>query len=67
MFHTRYEHFKYMIMSFELINAFIIFQIYINKVMIELLNDFCVIYLNDILIFFKLKIEYINHMKQILK
>jgi len=56
-----------MIMSFELINASVIFQTYINKVMTELLNNFCVIYLNDILIFFKLKIEHVNHMKQILK
>jgi len=56
-----------MIMSFELINVSVIFQTYINKVMTELLNDFCVVYLNDILILFKLKTEHINHMKQILK
>ncbi len=29
-FHTCYDHFKYMIMLFNLINIFIIFQIYIN-------------------------------------
>jgi len=51
MFCTHYEHFEYMIMSFELINAFIIFQIYINKIMTKLLNDFYIVYLNDILIF----------------
>ncbi len=31
MFCTRYNHFKYMIMSFDLINTSVIFQTYINK------------------------------------
>ena len=50
-FHTRYEYFKYQIISFELINAFVIFQIYINKILKNLINIFCVIYLNDIFIY----------------
>ena len=50
-FRTRYDHFEYQIMSFELINVSIIFQIYINKTLKELVNVICVIYLNDILIF----------------
>ena len=54
-------------MLFNLINASIIFQIYINKILTKLLNDFYVIYLNDILIFFVKKIDYINYMKQIFK
>ncbi len=44
MFHTHYDHFEYMIMSFNLINASVIFQTYINKILTELLNNFCVIY-----------------------
>ncbi len=67
MFHTHYNYFEYMIMLFNLINAFIIFQTYINKILTKLLNDFYVIYLNDILIFFVEKTDHINHMKQILK
>ncbi len=66
-FHTHYDHFEYIIMSFNLINASVIFQTYINKILTELLNDFCVIYLNDILIFFIEKTDHVNHMKQILK
>ncbi len=62
-----YNHFKYMIMLFNLINASIIFQTYINKILTELLNDFYVIYSNDILIFFVKKTDHVNHMKQILK
>jgi len=56
-----------MIMLFDLINTSVIFQTYINKILTELLNDFCVIYLNDILIFFIKKTDYINHVKQILE
>ncbi len=67
MFHTHYDHFKYMIMSFNLINASVIFQTYINKILTKLLNNFYVIYLNDILIFFVKKTDHINHVKQILK
>ncbi len=66
-FCTRYNHFEYMIMLFNLINASIIFQIYINKILTKLLNDFCVVYLNDILIFFIEKTDHVDHVKQILK
>ncbi len=67
MFCTRYNHFKYMIMSFNLINASVIFQTYINKILIKLLNNFYVVYLNDILIFFVEKTDHVDHVKQILK
>ncbi len=67
MFRTRYDHFEYIIMSFVLINASVIFQTYINKILTELLNDFCVVYLNNILIFFVEKTDHVNHVKQILE
>ncbi len=67
MFHTHYDHFKYMIMLFDLINTSVIFQTYINKILTELLNDFCVVYLNDILIFFVEKTDHVDHVKQILE
>ena len=50
-FRTRYEHFEYQIMFFELINVSTIFQIYINKILREFVDVICVIYLNDILIY----------------
>ncbi len=56
-----------MIMSFDLINMSIIFQTYINKILTELLNDFYVVYLNDILIFFVEKTDHVDHVKQILE
>jgi len=56
-----------MIMSFDLINASVIFQTYINKILTEFLNDFYVVYLNDILIFFIKKTDHVNYVKQILE
>ena len=52
-FRTRYDHFEYIIMFFELVNAFVTFQTLINKILQKLMNHICVIYLNDILIYFK--------------
>ncbi len=47
-----YSYFKYIIMSFKLINVSVTFQVYINWALTELVNVFYVIYLNDILIYF---------------
>ena len=52
-FRIRYDHFKYVIMFFELVNVSVIFQTLINKILRKLMNHICVIYLNDILIYFK--------------
>ena len=50
-FRTRYKHFEYQIMFFDLINASTIFQIYINKVLWNFIDVICVVYLNNILIY----------------
>ena len=62
-FRTRYNHFEYIIMSFDLINAFAIFQIYINKSLSRLINKFYIIYLNNIFIYFDSKLKHLDHIK----
>ena len=62
-FRTRYDHFKYLIMSFDLINVSATFQTYINKSLTSLINNFCVIYLNDILIYSSSQEEHLDHVK----
>ena len=54
-------------MSFELTNASIIFQIYINKILKELINVIYIIYLNDILIFNEDSTKHRLHVQQILE
>ena len=66
-FCTRYDYFEYAIMFFELANVFITFQTLINKILRKLMNHICVIYLNDILIYFKMREKHWKYVRQILK
>ena len=66
-FRIRYEHFEYQIMSFELTNASITFQIYINKALRKLVDVICVIYLNNILIFNEDLTRHRRHVQQVLE
>ena len=50
-FHTWYGHFEYMIMLFGLFNVPVTFQAYINKTLINMINVFYVVYLDNILIY----------------
>ena len=54
-------------MPFSLINALATFQAYINKVFSRLINYFVIIYLNNILIYFKLKKDYYTYIRIIIK
>ena len=56
----QYKHFEYQVVSFDLINALVIFQVYINHALCDLIDDFCIIYLDDILVFSKSKKSIIN-------
>ena len=67
MFRTCYDHFEYIIMSFELINASVTSQVYINKTLINIVDVFCVIYFDDILIFSKNRITHVNHVKKVFR
>ena len=50
-FRTRYGHFEYKVMPFGLTNAPATFQAYINRALSDMLDDVCVVYLDDILIY----------------
>ena len=56
-----------MIMLFKLINASVIFQIYINWVFISIVNSLCVVYLNDILIYSHDKEKHEHHVHKVLE
>ena len=67
MFCTRYDHFEYLVMLFELVNVPTIFQAYINKALVGYIDVFCMIYLDDILMYFNSLSDYEIHIKKILK
>ncbi len=58
--------YKSKMLSFELINDFVSFQQYMNDVLWNFLNDFCQVYLNDILIYSKTQQKHQQHVKMIL-
>ena len=66
-FRIKYDLFEYAIIFFDLINASTIFQIFINKILSELINQICVVYLNDIFIYFKTKKKYWRNVCIVLK
>ena len=66
-FCTHYSHFKYMIMLFKLVNAPATFQTYINQTLAELIDIFCVIYLNNILIYSETLKQHYKHVKKVLE
>jgi len=57
-FRTRYGHYEFMVVPMGLTNAPATFQAYINKALRGLVDDFCIVYLDDILIFSKTKEEH---------
>ena len=62
-----YDHFKYIIMLFNLFNASVTFQTYINKILTDMIDVFCVVYFNNILIYSSSLEKHWNHIKQVLK
>jgi hypothetical protein len=66
-FRTKYETYKYLIMSFELINDSFTFQNFMNDTIMNYLDDFVVIYLNDIIVYNNTKKDHIQHVKKILQ
>ena len=50
-FGTQYGHFEYLIMPFGLTNALASFQLFINNVLWKYLDNFIIVYLDDILVY----------------
>jgi hypothetical protein len=67
IFRTRFDAYKYRVLSFELCNESATYQHYMNDVFFDYLNDFVSIYINDILIYNNFKRKHINHVKKILQ
>ena len=57
-FCTHYGYYEFLVVPIGLTNAPATFQAYINKALQGLVDDFCIIYLDDILVFSKTKEEY---------
>ncbi len=65
-FITALEAYKYKMLSFKLTNESIFFQQYMNDILWDFLNDFCQVYLDDILIYSKMRKKHKDHVKLVL-
>ncbi len=65
-FITALEAYKYKMLSFKLTNESTFFQQYMNDVLWNFLNDFCQVYLDDILIYSKTRKKHKDHVKLVL-
>ncbi len=66
IFITALEAYKYKMLSFKVTNELISFQQYMNNVLWNFLNDFCQVYLDDILIYSKMRKKHRDHVKLVL-
>jgi len=66
-FRTQYSLYKYCVMPFGLTNAPASFQRWMNEILSEYLDIFCVSYLDDILIFSQNLEDHRKHVRMILK
>jgi hypothetical protein len=66
-FTTRYGLYEYTVMSFGLTNAPAYFMYLMNKVFMEYLDKFVVVFIDDILVFSKTEAEHVEHLRLVLQ
>ena len=67
VFIIRYGLYEYTVMLFGLINVLVYFMNLVNKVFMEYLDEFVVVFIDDILIFFKNEEEYKEYLRLVLE
>jgi hypothetical protein len=66
-FRTRYGHYEFLVMSFGLTNAPIVFMDTMNRIFHDYLDQFIIIFIDDILIYLKMPEEHEEHLRKALE
>jgi hypothetical protein len=66
-FISRYGLYEYMMMSFRLTNALVYFMYLMNKVFMEYLDKFVVVFINGILVYSRSEEEHKEHLRLVLQ
>ncbi|TYK21928.1 ty3-gypsy retrotransposon protein [Cucumis melo var. makuwa] len=67
IFCSRYGHYEFIVMSFGLTNAPAVFMDLMNRVFREFLDTFVIVFIDDILIYFKTEAEHEEHLRMVLQ
>nr|GEU72762.1 putative reverse transcriptase domain-containing protein [Tanacetum cinerariifolium] len=67
VFRTRYGHFEFTIMPFDLINAPAVFMHLMDRVCRPYLDKFVIVFIDDILIYSKTQEEHVEHLRIVLE
>ena len=65
-FRSRYGHYEYMVMPFGVTNAPVVFMDYMNRIFRPFLDKFVVVFIDDILIYFRTHEEHAEHLRLVL-
>jgi len=60
-----YNLFKYVVIFFELYNVLVMFQSFINKILSFYLNNFCIVYIDNILVYNNIEKKYKNYTNKV--
>src|SRR5438046_6978452 len=66
-FRTRYGHYEFNVMPFELTNAPYTYKTFMNNILRDLFNVCVIVYLDDIVVYSKNKYEHEQHLRQVLQ
>lgn len=66
-FRTRYRHYEFMVMSFGLWNAPVTFMDLKNRVFIDFMDRFVIIFIDDILVYSNSEDEHEHHLRLVLQ
>jgi len=66
-FRTRYGHYEFLVLPFGLTNAPALFMDLINRIFRAFLDKLIVVFINDILVYSKIREEHANHLRMVLK